>query len=115
RSYNSAAMVSAGVALNDECIIRFVMNIEAGFGNPTWPGYGFAIDQISLTGIQIQELGNWTTINNALVGTNVPFVAKPNGQYAYRVRAFADSAWQGYGTGGITTVTPVSLSGFEVE
>ncbi len=104
RSYNYTALNAQGINAGDVCILRFVANFEAAWGWSAFPGYGFVLDDISITGTEIAGYGGWTTLNNNVTATSYRITGKPTGVYAYRVRAYANATWQGYGSGGETTV-----------
>jgi len=104
RSFNYAALNAAGINANDSCILRFVTNFEELAG---WTGFasaGYGIDDISINNVEIASYGNWVTLNNAVPSNSYTVSSKTCGQYAYQVRAYANSAWQGYGDIGVTTV-----------
>ena len=104
QTYNYSAISALGLSLDDDCIVRFVANWEHGFGWSAFPGYGFAIDDISITGTEISGYGGWTTLSSAVAGTSHPITGQSNGTYAYRVRAYANSAWQNYSDEGTVVV-----------
>jgi M6 family metalloprotease-like protein len=104
RSYNYTAISAAGISAGDLCIVRFVVDFEYGYGWSPFPGYGYAVDDISITGIQMDGYGGWTSLATNVVTTSYSIPSRTNGVYAYRVRAYANSAWQGYGSEGETTV-----------
>ncbi|MCE5230826.1 M6 family metalloprotease domain-containing protein [bacterium] len=104
RSFNYSAINAAGISLNDMCVLRFVANFEYTSGWGTFPGYGYAIDDVSITNTEYSDYGNWTTLSSS-VGTNSYAVTgRSNGVHAYQVRAYANSAWQGFGSVGTATV-----------
>ncbi|HOS02158.1 MAG TPA: DUF5011 domain-containing protein [Candidatus Hydrogenedentes bacterium] len=113
RTHTYSAISALGIAANDLCLIRFVANFEYPYGWSAYPGYGYALDDISITGTEIASFGNWATVHNGVVGTSYPLTGKPNGVYAYRVQAYANAIWQGYGLVGtvlvfaVDTVPPV--------
>ena len=104
RSYNYTAMNAQGISADDMCIVRFVANFEYTYGFPAFPGYGFALDTITINGTEIDGYGGWTTLNSNVTATSYAITGKTNGVYAYRVRAYANSIWQGYGPEGEITV-----------
>ncbi len=114
-SYNYAALNANGITSGDSCVIRFVMNAEYGLGWSGFPEVGVAVDDISITGVGFDGYANWVTLTNNVTGTSYAVSARTNGVYAYRVRAFANATWQGYGPAGETTVilpsVTLSLSG----
>jgi len=100
-----AAMNAAGMNIGDSCIIRFVANFENVWGWSQFPAYGFAIDDVEISNTTIAAYGNWTTLEDALPGTSYALSDKADGEYAYRVQAYANDAWQGFGGIGVTSVT----------
>ena len=105
QSFNYNDMDALGMNTGDSCIIRFVANFENILGRTTFPVYGYAIDDISITNGAISSYGNWTTLDDEITETSYTITGKEDGQYAYRVRAYANDAWQEYGSIGVTTVT----------
>lgn len=105
-SHNYAALNAQGINVGDSCILRFVMNAEQAYGWSSFPDWGFGLDDIAITGVEIAGHGGWTTLDNTVATASyaVSPVGRTNGVYAYRVQAYANSAWQGYGTVGETTV-----------
>ncbi|MCX6872423.1 MAG: M6 family metalloprotease domain-containing protein [Verrucomicrobia bacterium] len=104
RSYNYTAMNTAGIAAGELCSLRFVASFEQTSGWDTFPGYGYALDDISITSTEISGYSGWTTLASNVAATSYGITGKAAGIYAYRVRAYAHSVWQGYGTEGETTV-----------
>ena len=104
RSYNFAAMSALGIGVGDMCIVRLVANFEVASYYSNFPFAGFAVDDVSLTGVETSGYSGWTTLNDNVLTTAHAISGKPDGVYAYRVRAYANSAWQGYGSEGETTV-----------
>jgi M6 family metalloprotease-like protein len=104
RTITYAAMNSAGMNAGDTCLIRFVANFEDSIGWPQFPAYGFAIDDIEINNVTVSSYGNWTTLDDAIDTTSYAIADKANGDYAYRVQAYANDAWQGVGGIGVTTV-----------
>jgi len=109
QSFNYSTISGLGINLDDDCIIRFVTNVEYGLGWSTFPGYGWAVDTISVTGTEMNSYGNWVSLDNNVLTNSYPITGKSNGVYPYRVRAYANSVWQGYGQIGVTTVTGVDV------
>lgn len=110
RNYNYSALNAVGISANDICIIRFVVNFERVFGWAAFPGYGYALDDISITNTEISSYGNWSTLSSSVSGTSHPISGKSAGVYPYRVRAYANSVWQDYGAVGVTSVTGASYT-----
>ena len=102
---NYAALNTKGISAGDSCIIRFLADIESGSGLSSYPAFGFALDDISITGVEMAGYGNWTTLNNNVATNFYPVTGKTNSIYAYRIQAYANGAWQGYGSVGETTVS----------
>lgn len=111
-AYNYASLTALGIYSGDSCVIRFVLNTEYALGWSGFPEVGVAVDDIAISGVAISGYGGWVTLTNNVTATSYAVPARTNGVYAYRVRAYANSAWQGYGTVGETTVVLpwVSLS-----
>ncbi|NLG36041.1 MAG: hypothetical protein GX548_11870, partial [Lentisphaerae bacterium] len=105
-THNYTALNAKGINAGDSCIIRFFMNAEQAYGWSYFPDWGFGLDDIAITGVEIAGYGGWTTLDNTVPATSysVPPIGRTNGVYAYRVQAYANSAGQGYGTEGETTV-----------
>jgi len=103
-SFSYAALNAQGINIGDSCVIRFVLSTEYGLGWSGFPEVGVAVDDISITGVTIDGHDGWTTLANNVTGTSYAVPARTNGVYAYRVRAYANAAWQGYGSVGETTV-----------
>ena len=104
QSYNFAAMSAAGITSGDQCLLRFIANFEFTFGTATFPGYGFALDDISITGTSIAGYSSWTSLAGNLTTTSYSRTGKPSGTYGYRVRAYSNAVWQSFGATGETTV-----------
>jgi M6 family metalloprotease-like protein len=115
RSYNYANISALGIVANDMCLVRFVADYERAFGWSAFPGYGYAVDDIAVTGSEFYTYTGWATLSSSVPGTSYPVTGKPNGVYGYRVRAFANSVWQAFALASPTVVFPVTLSGFEIE
>jgi M6 family metalloprotease-like protein len=114
RSITAAQLAAKGIATGDSCLLRFVANVERIYGYNSFPAFGFAIDDISITGTAIPGYGNWTTVNAANAGTTQAISGKASGVYAYRVRNFANGVWQPYGPVGQTTVNATAYSDWTV-
>ena len=104
RSYNFAAINAAGINSGDACLLRFVADIEYGYGWSGFPAWGFALDDISITGTHIAGYGNWTSLDNNVTTNSYAIAAKSVGTYAYQVQPYANGAWQGFGAAGQITV-----------
>ncbi|MBI5387038.1 MAG: M6 family metalloprotease domain-containing protein [Verrucomicrobia bacterium] len=104
RSYNYTAINAAGISNGDTCLLRFVVDIEFVSYYSGFPGPGFALDDISITGTEIAGYGGWTTLSDIVTSPSYPIAAKTAGVYAYRVQTYANGAWQGYGAEGEITV-----------
>ena len=103
-AYNYASLTALGITSGDSCVIRFVLNTEYTLGWSGFPEVGVAVDDIAISGVAIGGYGGWVMLANNVTATSYAVPARTNGVYAYRVRAYANSAWQGYGTVGETTV-----------
>lgn len=112
RSYNAADITAAGINNGDQCLLRLAADIEYTYGWGTFPAYGFAVDAISITGTGIAGCGNWTSLASNLTTNQYPLTGKTNGVYAYRVQAFANGAWQGFGPASQTTVNLSPVAAF---
>ena len=115
RTYNYTAISAAGISANDSCLLRFMANFEKASGWPAFPGYGYAVDDISITGTEIASYGNWTTLNDNVLGTSYAVSGRANGIYSYRVQANANGVWQGYGTTGVVTVSAPHTVTFQTD
>ena len=104
RSYNYTAINAHGINIGDVCTLRFVMDVEYINGWSSFPAYGFALDNISITGTEIAGYGNWATLDSTITTNTYVIGAKTNGVYAYRAQAYANGAWQGFGNEGEITV-----------
>ncbi|MBN1867071.1 M6 family metalloprotease domain-containing protein [Candidatus Sumerlaeota bacterium] len=105
-SIANATITGAGMSIGDMCILRLVANFErktTGFGMG-YPDYGFAIDDIQIANTEIASYGMFTALSSAVAGTSFPVGAKPNGVYAYIVRAYANGTWQNFSPVATTTV-----------
>ena len=103
-SFDFTALGAKGISSGDLCMLRFVMDSEYGSGYSGFPSFSYALDDISLTGVEIAGYGGWTTLSNNVTGTSYSIPAKPAGSYAYRVQPYSSGTWQGYGAVGETTV-----------
>jgi hypothetical protein len=103
-SFNNAAIVAAGISTGETCLLRFIVNLEYGLGWASWPAWGYALDDLSITGTEMDGYDSWTTLDNNVTATSYALSGKSHGIHAYRVRAFANAAWQGYGPEGEVTV-----------
>ena len=104
RSFDFTAINATGINSGDVCLLRFVVDIEYGYGWSGFPAWGFALDDISITGTQIAGYGNWISLNNNVTTNSYAIAAKPVGTYAYQIQPYANGAWQGYGNVGEITV-----------
>ena len=104
RSFNYTAINAAGIDDGDTCLLRFIADIEYASGWSSFPPWGFAVDSISITGTEIDGYSGWTTLDNNVTSNSYDVGTKAAGTYAYRVQTYANSAWQGYGPVGETTV-----------
>ena len=111
-SFNYAALNALGITAGDNCILRFIMNAEYASGWSGYPEVGFALDDISITGVAVAGYGGWATLTNNVTATSYAITSRTNGVHAYRVRAYANATWQGYGSVGETSVT-LPPGGFE--
>ncbi|MCX7009928.1 MAG: M6 family metalloprotease domain-containing protein, partial [Kiritimatiellaeota bacterium] len=112
RSFNYTAISATGISAGELCLLRFVVDIEYGSSYAGFPGAGFALDDISITGTEISGYDGWTTLSDNVTTNSYSVAAKPAGVYAYRVQAYANGAWQGYGSVGETTVGANHLPAF---
>jgi M6 family metalloprotease-like protein len=99
-----------GIVPGTICRLRFLARIQDIWGWGGYPRYGFAIDDIAVTGVQTPGEGNWKTIVTGLTGTVLDLGSKPPGEYAYRVRAQVNGEWQHYSPAATVSV----LSDFAV-
>jgi immune inhibitor A len=104
RSFNYAAINAQGINADDMCILRFVMNVDYGNGWSSFPAWGFAVDDISITDIEMDGYTGWTSLDNNVAANSYGVTGKTSGTYAYRVRAFSNGAWQDYSSEGEVTV-----------
>jgi M6 family metalloprotease-like protein len=105
RSYGYSAIHAVGINAGENCLLRFVADFEAMAGYWTsFPNYGLAVDDISITGIEMDGYSGWTTLDNNVTATSYGVTGRSHGIHAYRVRAYANGTWQGYGAEGETTV-----------
>lgn len=104
QSFNNAAIAAAGISTGDTCILRFIVNIEYGLGWSAWPAFGYALDDISITGTEMDGYDSWTTLDDNVTETEYDLTGKAHGIHAYRVRASVNSTWQDYGPEGEVTV-----------
>ncbi|HPA20793.1 MAG TPA: M6 family metalloprotease domain-containing protein [Verrucomicrobiae bacterium] len=105
RTYDYSAITAAGIGDGDQCIIRFVADIEYASGWTSYPSRGFAVDDISITGTQIAGYGNWTSLDSNVATNSYVISGRTNGVYAYRIQAYANGAWRGFGPEGEITVS----------
>lgn len=88
------ALQAAGFAAGDVCRLRFVAKSEYRYGWDDFPAFGYALDDIQLTGIS-RDATQWTTLANNLTTTSHVVAGKPGGTaWRYRVRAYAGSTWR---------------------
>ena len=104
RSFNTTALNAAGISTGDACLLRFAVDIEYPSSYSGFPSTGFALDDISITGTEIAGYSGWTSLANNVTTTAYTITGKAAGTYAYRVQAYANGAWQGFGAVGETTV-----------
>lgn len=115
RSYNYAALNAQGISTGNLCTLRFVADFEYCSGWSAFPGYGFAVDDISITGTEMASYSGWSALSSNVVSTAYGVSNKTSAVYAYRVRAYANGVWQGYGSEGevavdvpVLTLAPVT-------
>ena len=104
RTNNFTAINATGINAGDMCLLRFIANFEYALSYANFPAAGFALDDISIKGMEISGYNGWTTLATNVTATSYGITGKADGVYAYRVRAYANSIWQGYGSEGETTV-----------
>jgi hypothetical protein len=92
------------VHAGDLCRLRFLVRIQDIWGWNGFPRYGFAIDDIALSGVQIVGEGNWTTIDPGQTDNSQTLGTRSAGDYAYRVRALVGGQWQAYSPAVVLTV-----------
>ncbi|HLP07014.1 MAG TPA: hypothetical protein VK178_02540, partial [Opitutaceae bacterium] len=114
RTITAAQLAAAGLTVGDSCRLRFVANIERQYGYGGFPQYGFALDDIAIADTAIASHGNWTSLTTATVGTSFAITGKASGLYAYRVRNFANGAWQPYGPAAEVVVAGTAYSDWTV-
>ena len=103
-SFDYSDISALGISLNDSCLLRFVADIENTSGWSSFPAWGFALDDISITSTEIAGYGNWTTLDDNVITNTYEISAKPEGTYSYRIQAYVNDAWQGFGPVGETTL-----------
>ncbi len=103
-SYPYSSLSAQGIGTGDMCIVRFVMNAENTCGWSGFPGWGFALDDISLSGAEVGGHGGWTILATNVTGSSYFVNGATNGIHAYRVQALVNGIWRGYGDAGETTV-----------
>lgn len=69
---------AAGIFPGDRCRLRFLVHIQDNWGWTGFPRYGFAIDDISLSGVEITGEGNWRTLADDLTQTSFRSETNPN-------------------------------------
>jgi M6 family metalloprotease-like protein len=104
KTFNYTAISAVGVSAGDQCLLRFLSDIEYTSGWSSYPAWGFALDQISIAGTEISANGNWTSLSTSVATPSFAITGKANGTNAYRVQAYANGAWQGFGAEGQTIV-----------
>ncbi len=114
RSYDFTAINAQGINAGDMCILRFLADIEYPSGWSSFPKRGFAIDDISITGTEIAGYGGWTSLSDNVTTNSFAIAAKPAGVYAYRVQAYANGEWQGFGPEGEITVHSNQTPGWTI-
>ncbi|HLP00646.1 MAG TPA: M6 family metalloprotease domain-containing protein [Opitutaceae bacterium] len=114
RTITAAQLATAGLIVGDSCRLRFVANFERVYGYSGFPQYGFALDDITIAGTAIASHGNWTTLSSANFATSFAITGKASGLYAYRVRNFANGAWQPYGPAAEVVVAGTAYSDWTV-
>jgi M6 family metalloprotease-like protein len=98
-----ALLESAGFSAGDVCRLRFLATSEQLWGWSGFPAYGYALDDIELTGI-LRDATSWTTISADLTVTGHTIAGKTDGSsWRYRVRAYSDSVWREWSP--VATVT----------
>jgi M6 family metalloprotease-like protein len=89
-------LTSAGFSVGDDLRFQFVKNTEQISGWDAYPNNGWAIDDFSVSSTAIPAYTGWTTLNDNVASPSYGITGKSNGTYAYRVRGYANSAWQQY-------------------
>ena len=102
---NYAKISEAGMNVGDDCIIRFIANFEDAYGSTMFPAYGYAVDDIEINNMNMNIYGDYVTLDDAITNISYAITEKGDGEYAYRVRAYANDTWQGFGGMGVTTVS----------
>jgi hypothetical protein len=110
-SYDYAVINAAGINAGEVCILRFVANFEYGLGWSSWPAWGYALDDISISGTEISGFSGWTTLASNVASTSYSVTGRSHGVHAYRVRAYVNATPQGYGTEGEVTVNNAPVGG----
>ena len=99
-----------GINENDSCLLRFTANFEQTQGWSGFPGYGYAFDDITLVGIRYPGYTGWATLSDTVTDTTYAVEGRSNGDRAYRVRAYANDAWQDYGPVGVVSIMNASVA-----
>lgn len=93
-SINYSQLQSAGFTAGDICRLRFITTVEQLYGWNNFPAYGFALDDIELTGVS-RDATAWTTISDNLTATEYTVSGKSDqSAWRYRVRAHTNIGWQ---------------------
>jgi len=96
KSYTYQNLLAKGFVSGDLCHLRFSTRMGEIWGWPDYPSYGFALDYIRLSGIQMPVFHSWVNAGLASSSTTRPITNKPPGRYAYRTRAQVGGIWQPY-------------------
>jgi M6 family metalloprotease-like protein len=110
KTYGIAQLNAKGFVAGNTCRLRFVANIQDIWGWSLFPYWGFALDDVALTGVQIQGYTNWVSVNTNVPNPSLSVSGKGIGTYAYRARAFVNGLWQAYSPAALVTRT---LSAYE--
>ncbi|WP_166442649.1 M6 family metalloprotease domain-containing protein [Phragmitibacter flavus] len=97
KSYSFASLATKGFVSGDRCLLRLATRMGEVWGWSGYPSYGFAVDYIRMSGIQMPTYHSWAIASYASSAINNRLISnKPVGTYAYRARAMVGGNWQSY-------------------
>jgi M6 family metalloprotease-like protein len=100
KSYSLQQLNAVGISSGDRCRLRFVADTRAVWGWSGYPNFGFALDDLLLSGVEMAGHGDWRTLSANLSTPSIQMTGKNAGKYAYRVRALVDGLWRPFSPAG---------------
>ena len=82
--------------VGENVYFRFVFDYQGGgyYSGTTYDFVGFFLDDISITNCAVSD--DWQTVDDNIGGTSYSVTVAEDGDYNFRVRAYADGGWHNW-------------------